>query len=74
MATAHIDKILTEQSPQKLHAYLKKQTIDSLASVSRTDPLEQLNPAVHSLGYLFILYSFSRYMYDWWLMMVERRE
>ena len=57
MSNAQIDRILTEQSPSKLHTYLKKQSLDSLATVfSGYDPLDQLNPAVHSLGYLYILY------------------
>jgi hypothetical protein len=56
MTPIFIERILTERSPHKLHVYLKKQASDSLASVARADPLEQLNPAVHSLGYLFILY------------------
>ena len=57
MSSAQIDKILTEQSVQKLHAYLKKQSADTLAAVVDHDPLDQLNPAVHSLGYIYILYG-----------------
>jgi hypothetical protein len=56
MSLAQIDKILTEQNISKLHTFLKKQSTDSLAAVSTHDALDQLNPAVHSLGYLFILY------------------
>ena len=57
MSTAHIDKILTEQSVSKLQTYLKRQPTESLAAVFGYDPLDQLNPAVHSLGYLHILYA-----------------
>jgi hypothetical protein len=56
MSGIQIEKILTEQSLPKLCTYLKKQSVDSLATVAGHDPLDQLNPAVHSLGYLFILY------------------
>jgi COP9 signalosome complex subunit 3 len=55
MSHAQIDKIVTEQNLSKLLPYLKKQSNDSLAAVSTLDPLDQLNPAVHSLGYLFVL-------------------
>jgi hypothetical protein len=56
MENPHITRIVTEPSPSKLYTYLKKASIDSLAIVANQDPLVQLNPAVHSLGYLFILY------------------
>ena len=63
MSLAQIDKILTEHSLSKLHTYLRKQSNDSLATVSAYDPLDELNPAVHSLGYLFILYVASGLLY-----------
>jgi hypothetical protein len=56
MAIPPIEAILTEHSPLKLLGYLRRTATDSLASIPTVDPLEQLNPAVHSLGYLFILY------------------
>jgi len=56
MSVAQIDKILTEQNVSKLYTFLKKQPTDSLTAISAHDPLDQLNPSVHSLGYLFILY------------------
>lgn len=56
MSHFQIERILTEQSHSKLYTYLKKQSVDSLATVAGHDPLDQLNPAIHSLGYLFILY------------------
>ena len=59
MTSTQIDKILTEPAPSKLHIFLKRQTIDSLATYVGQDPLEKLNPAVHGLGYLFILYVYS---------------
>lgn len=55
MSSFQIEKILTEQSRSKLYTYLKKQSVDLLATVAGYDPLDQLNPTVHSLGYLFIL-------------------
>ena len=64
MSFAQVDKILTEQSLSKLHIFLKKQSNDSLAAVSTHDPLDQLNPAVHSLGYLFVLYVINRVL-EW---------
>lgn len=60
MTTPQIEKILTENSPKKLLLYLRTTATDSLARIPQSDPLEQLNPAVHSLGYLFILYSVVR--------------
>lgn len=57
MSNFQIERILTEQSHSKLYTYLKKQSVDSLAIAVGHDPLDQLNPAVHSLGYLFILYA-----------------
>jgi len=60
MSHSQIDKIVTEQNLSKLLPYLKKQSNDSLAAVSTHDPLDQLNPAVHSLGYLFVLYVANR--------------
>jgi len=65
MSLAQIDKILTEQNLSKLLPYLKKQSNDSLAAVSTHDPLDQLNPAVHSLGYLFVLYVANRVL-EWY--------
>jgi len=55
MSTTHIDKIINEKSTSKLLTYLKKQSLEGLAAVQPKDPLENLNPAVHTLGYLFIL-------------------
>jgi hypothetical protein len=55
MSAAQIHQILTASQPSKLVAYLKTQSAESLATVHDQDPLDQLNPAVHSLGYLFIL-------------------
>jgi len=72
MSLAQIDKILTEQNVSKLHIFLKKQSTDSLAAVSTHDSLDQLNPAVHSLGYLFILYVILSPLRWCWLSHLER--
>jgi len=55
MSAVQIEKILTEPSPHKLITYLRKQTADSLATIAGHEPLDLLNPAEQSLGYLFIL-------------------
>ena len=62
MSAAIVQKIVSEQSLTTLRDFLKKSTPESLASVTNGDPLDQLNPGIKSLGYLFILYviSFSR--------------
>ena len=56
MSAVQISHICTLQAPSKLLTYLKAQSPDSLAAVHGQDPLDQLNPAVDSLGYLYILY------------------
>ena len=55
MSAVQIEKILSEPSPHKLLTYLRKQTADSFATTAGHDPLDLLNPAEHSLAYLFIL-------------------
>jgi len=55
MSAVQIEKILSEPAPHKLITYLRKQTAESLAIIAGHEPLDILNPAEHSLGYLFIL-------------------
>jgi hypothetical protein len=57
MSATQLTVLLADQSPSKTYAYLKKQSVESLAAVSDHDFLELLNPAIHSLQYLFILYA-----------------
>jgi len=56
MSIPQIEKILNESAPQTLLPYLRKQTAESLAASGGHEPLDLVNPAQHSLGYLFILY------------------
>jgi hypothetical protein len=56
MAVLQIERIVNEPSPQKLLPYLRKQTAESLATTGAGhESLDLINPAQHSLGYLFIL-------------------
>jgi hypothetical protein len=56
MSVLQIEKILSEPSPHKLVPYLRKQTAESLATTGAGhEPLDLVDPAQHSLGYLFIL-------------------
>jgi hypothetical protein len=56
MSVLQIEKIVNEPSPHKLLPFLRKQTAESLATTGAgRESLDVVNPAQHSLGYLFIL-------------------